>query len=208
MFFVGAPLLPLLPENVFIMAFSLFETVLKVQKAFSKNNIAELRELSNLCGDNLVLEPNTAILDLSILSYALSKLSEKQHILKDKSWTSFSRSVEKNLRKCLDCEKSGDAAVCDKILVDTINSIGVLESRDKRYVRGIVDKARLKIASRLYAQGVSLGNASQITGALRRDISHYSGKTMMHDRAGVTKNIGQRLKHVRRIFGKKGMESE
>ncbi|MBI5158558.1 hypothetical protein HY992_00375 [Candidatus Micrarchaeota archaeon] len=81
--------------------------------------------------------------------------------------------------------------------------VGSVESRDRRYVRTVVEKARLKIASRLYAQGISLGNAAEITGVSKRDVAHYSGKTMVHDRAGVTKNITERLGGVLKLFGKK-----
>lgn len=184
------------------MVFLLAETVLKLQKAISTKNIVLLREISNYCADNLVLEPKTIVLNLALFSYALSKLSEKQHILKDKSWHSFTRLVEKKLGKCFESAKTGDVVSCERVLVELMDSVGVVESRDRRYVRSIIDKGRIKIASRLYAQGVSLGNAAEITGALKRDVAHYAGKTMMHDRAGITMNILERLKRVRKIFSR------
>lgn len=185
------------------MAFSVQETISKLRKAVSRKDIAFLREISSNCSNTLISEPSNLVLNLAILSYAFSKLSEKQHVLKDKSWFSFSRLVEKKLKKCFVLAESGDLASCESLVVELVERVGSVESRDRRYVRSVVEKARLKIASRLYAQGISLGNAAEITGVSKRDVAHYSGKTMVHDRAGITKNITERLGGVLKLFGKK-----
>jgi hypothetical protein len=85
-----------------------------------------------------------------------------------------------------------------------INSISqdliAFDSEDRRYVHSLFNKARLKFATYLYAQGFSLSNAVALTETNKSAVLSYSGKTLMHDRVGKTKSIEERLKHVRKVF--------
>ena len=74
------------------------------------------------------------------------------------------------------------------------------EASDRRFITDMLSKAKLKVASTLYAQGFSLGNASEITGVEKREIQSYAGGTMMFDRVKPEKTMVQRLKILMKIF--------
>jgi len=63
-----------------------------------------------------------------------------------------------------------------------------------------LQKGKLKIASVLYAQGISLGNASELTGSDKREVLLYAGQTMMFDRLKEKRGIEDRMKELRKIF--------
>ena len=75
-----------------------------------------------------------------------------------------------------------------------------MDEKDRRFVKGILTKGRLKIASTLYAQGISLGNAAEMTGTDKREVLLYAGQTMMFDRLKEKKSMEERMKDLREIF--------
>lgn len=76
-----------------------------------------------------------------------------------------------------------------------------MESEDPRFVKSLMEKGRLKTAAILYAQGISLSLASELTGVPKQDIMDYSGKTMMADKVMDTVSMRERIKSAKKIFG-------
>jgi hypothetical protein len=104
------------------------------------------------------------------------------------------------LRQCESSAKSADYSSLGKSQEKVLASIGKIDDEDRRFVKGILQKGKLKIASVLYAQGISLGNAAEITGAEKRELLLYAGQTMMFDRLCEKKSIEERMKDLREIF--------
>ena len=101
------------------------------------------------------------------------------------------------------CEGLAKTAEYDALVVaqgKILSSMEKLDEEDRRFVKGILQKAKLKIASTLYAQGISLGNASEIAGADKRELLLYAGQTMMFDRLHEKKSMEERMKELRGIF--------
>ena len=188
------------------MAYSLFEAVIEIFEAFNRRDIKELRKISNKCTNSLVLAEERGMLGLSVISYALAKMLEKPRYGKSDKWDEFASNTQKKLRECSVYAKEGKTSEFKACVEELEKGMQETEDRDKRYVRDLLYKARIKIASTLYAQGFSLGSAAELTGASERDIASYAGKTMIFDRAGRTKSIGERLEGVRKLFRKKASE--
>ena len=64
----------------------------------------------------------------------------------------------------------------------------------------LVTKGRLKMAATIYAQGIGLGVAAEVTGLDKQEILDYAGETMMFDRLKEEMTIGDRLKNARKFL--------
>ncbi len=90
-----------------------------------------------------------------------------------------------------------------KVVGDLLELLNDVDKRDRRYINSIIHTTKIKIGASLYAQGVSLGKASYLSGAAKNDILKYAGKTLISDRFGKTYSIMERVKHVRGLFRSK-----
>ena len=87
-----------------------------------------------------------------------------------------------------------------KCLNDIMDLGCSVDDKDKRFVENIVTHGRVKIGSTLYAQGLSIGKASEIAGVSKEKIFQYSGRTLISDRFGKTISIKERVNNVKSIF--------
>ncbi|MFH1470887.1 MAG: hypothetical protein ABIF01_04015, partial [Candidatus Micrarchaeota archaeon] len=138
---------------------------------------------------------------LSIISYVLGKIIEKPRYFKDSRGEDLGFFVQKKLLECLEYAKHGRKEDFSRASHELLTHLGEFDERNRHYVRGLIDKAKLKIAARLYAQGFSLSYVVSITGADTREVLKYIGQTLMFDRVGKTKEVKERLANARRIFG-------
>lgn len=171
-----------------------------IYDAFRRSDIKLLRKISNTCAESMATGDEEGMLALSIISYVLGKIVEKPRYFKSEKMDEFASFVEKKLLECSELAKKNDkrgfSACCNAIMT----YLGDFDEKNRHYVRGLFDKAKLKIASRLYAQGFSLSYVISITGANTQEVLKYIGQTLMFDRVGKTRNVEERLEHARKIF--------
>ena len=172
-----------------------------VYKAFKEGDIKFLRKISNLCAESLATGEEEGMLSLSAISYVLGKIMEKPRYRGNKKLDELTLFVENKLKQCSEQAKAGDNMAFAQNCSDITVYLEEFDEKNRRYVRGLFDKAKLKIAARLYAQGFSLSYVVSITGADTREVLKYIGQTLMFDRVGKTKNVQERLSNARKIFG-------
>lgn len=170
----------------------------QVLDAFKERNQKKLRKLNDTIMKEALLDFTKPIYELAVLSYILAKIVSKPRFLVKEN-KHLLKKIETDIRvltKILDREE-------DEVLKGFQNvsgSITDLEKIDRRFVRNLVSKGSLKTAATMYAQGVSLGLASQMTGMSKQDILDYAGKTMMFDRVKEELSVKERLKAARRLI--------
>jgi hypothetical protein len=157
-----------------------------MQKAYRKRKFKDLKELTEQITNDLIQEFSQEGAELAILSYLLSKILTKIR---------FEEQHEDIVLDKLDviC-KAGNNQDIPKSIRELNDVVLEMESEDKRYVIDILTKARIKIASKLYAKGVSLGVVSKSFGIPQQEIMSYAGKTMMFDRLKEEIDVRKRLK--------------
>jgi len=176
--------------------------ILEMISSLERRNVHGLRSLSNSCLHELAVNEESSLLQPAILAYALAKVMEKQHFWRDRSQDDFFLSVSKKLREAEEQARAGDDAKATSTLTELIDMLEKLDVSEQRFVRSLLNRARVKSASTLYAQGFSLGRALEITGADKRDVVDYIGKTVMFDRVGKTKTMQERLKALKKLITK------
>jgi len=182
----------------------LLPSVKALRKALEDRDIAALRKISNSAIDSTAMENGEESFLTALVSYMLSKLITKTHYWGIKEKAKFIGAVLKKLDKCVESLEQGDSKPYLNTMQQVIEEMRALELADPRYVQNFEMKARTKLASRLYAQGFSLSLAAALTGAHKRDLMQFSGRTLIADHTEKTKSMEERLSHVRRLFSEGG----
>ncbi len=169
-----------------------------VLTAFKKRNQKKLRKLND--GLQRILIPNFSkpLFELTVLSYILSKIVSKPRFLtavyKERMYL-----IERKFEELIKTIYSADENKIIQLFQGICNAIRELEKEDPRFIQDLITKGNLKTAATVYAQGISLGIASEITKIDKQDILNYAGRTMMFDRIKEEKDIQERIKVARRL---------
>jgi len=159
------------------------DMVLKAWSALKNRNADQLREISGLCSDSAAVSQDEKILKLSLITYCFNKLLSKVHY-RDK--------VEKLLDKSIERLNYGDF---DGVLA-------LIEEFDRKYSffeGSLIEKARVKIASRMYSSGLSMSQSADLLKISVSNLLEYVGVTRVHNEM-TTMGAMDRLKIARTIF--------
>ncbi len=174
------------------------ELAWEVLGAFKRRDQRQLRKLNDEILNSAAMSFNQTHFRLAVFSYVLSKIASKPRLLAsvntpalksiEGAMSTLIRSIENNV------DSSPAFAQLDR-------SISNLERIDQRFIVDLVTKGKLKMAATLYAQGLSLGTASEVTGIDKQEILDYAGETMMFDRLKEEKPMSERIKIARSLIG-------
>lgn len=171
----------------------------KIVSAFKKRDQRALRKLNDEVMKATAVDCEQVCFDVVVYSYVLSKIVSKPRLL-GPEFRSALISIEHVLDRIEDAIESGNKEEALGLFFELQKAIGRLEERDPRFVIGLVTKGKLKMAATLYAQGISLGVAADITGLEKQEILDYAGETMMFDRLKDEKSIAERMKIARKLL--------
>ncbi len=180
---------------------SLKEIGLSIYEAFKRRDQRKLRKLNDKILRNAVLKFSYKLYDMAVFSYVLSKIISKPRYA-SKEMEKFMEPLELDLKQMA---KSADECSEEEWKIQSKlfeNDIEHLEGEDPRFIISLMQKGKLKVAVTLYAQGISLGLASERTGMNKQDILDYAGKTMMFDRLKEEKGILERVRVLRKMVEK------
>lgn len=171
----------------------------EIYLAFKKRDAKKLRKLDESMLREASLAYSKKLYYMAVISYVLSKILSKPRYL-EHTYHERIAGIEKSLEtisicKEDDCNEEQFKAHFDKLETAIKN----LEAEDPRFVIDLLSKGKLKVAATLYAQGISLGMASEITGVEKQEILSYAGHTMMFDRIKEEKTATDRLKALKAI---------
>jgi hypothetical protein len=183
-----------------IVALSLSETAVIINRALSERDVRSMRKINDRCIDETAVKFGTHTYHYALISYVLSKVISKPRYYKQIRAKESLAKVSALLKQCEGFAKSADYSSLLSCQDKILTSIEKMDETDRRFVKGIITKGKLKIASSLYAKGISLGSASEMTGTDKLELQLYAGQTMMFDRLREKKTIKDRMKDLREIF--------
>lgn len=167
------------------------KTIKKINKAFKKEKSTELRKISNSIIEKTLQTKNPQLIELSIISYSLSKILRKPHYRKTQKWKEFKQKINKKLKKAKKQEK----------LPEITKTIHEFNEEAGNYIETQIHHARVKQASRLYALGMSLSRAAETTGAEKEQLLQYVGSTKISEKYRTTIPVKKRYEITRKIIG-------
>ncbi len=161
--------------------------------AYKKRRVVDLKNISENITNGLMQEFSQDGVELAIISYLLYKLLTKRRFEEEGK-----DQVGEKLSEI--CKKGRDQDVLQSI--KELNGLALeIEATDKRYVIDLLTKAKIKIAAKLYAKGISLGTVSKAIGIPQQEIMSYAGKTMMFDRVKGEITVSERIKTAKGVLG-------
>jgi len=178
---------------------TLFEYAPRILAAFKKRSQRRLRKLNDYVLKEAAIEPNKLNFHLSIISYVLAKIVSKPRFLRRECEPMLAE-IENALEKLVRRMGRADENEILGIFSEVEKAVSHLDERDPRFVTGLIEKGRLKMAATFYAQGMSLGVAADMTGMEKQEILDYAGQTMMFDRLEEEKSITERMKTARQLI--------
>ncbi len=177
----------------------LTQIAMKILAAFRKRDQRSLRKLNDEVLKLAGLDRDKVCFELAIYSYVLSKVVSKPRYL-DKEYEQSLKGIAQVFQMIVDKMESPDQDEVISLFSDLENAIARLEEKDPRFIVDLVTKGRLKMAATIYAQGIGLGVAAEVTGLDKQEILDYAGETMMFDRLKEEMTIGDRLKNARKFL--------
>ena len=182
------------------MALSLSETAVLIENALADHDVRAMRKINDRCIEETAIKFEQPTYLFALISYVLSKIISKPRYFKQKKQKESLSALTLSLRLCEQQAKNADYSGLISTQNKILTSIEKMDDEDRRFVKGLITKGKLKIASTLYAQGISLGNAAEMTGTDKREVLLYAGQTMMFDRLQEKKSMNERMKDLREIF--------
>lgn len=178
---------------------TLFEYIPKIHAAFKKRDQRRLRKLNDYVIQETALDSSKINFEIAILSYVLSKIVSKPRLLSH-DYDSILRDIEFGLQNIMRRMKRGNEEEILSGFKQVERAIGRMDKKDKRFTLSLFTKAKLKTAATVYAQGMSLGVASEMTGMEKQEILDYAGNSMMFDRLKEEKTLHERMKTARQMI--------
>ena len=149
--------------------------------AFKHRDQRRLRKLNDDILNSAALSFNAMHFKLAVFSYVLSKITSKPRLLSHEHAPAL-KNIENALSSVIRSLETNDPKISDSAFAQLDRAISNLEKADARFIINLVTKGKLKMAATLYAQGLSLGVASDVTGIEKQEILDYAAETMMFDR--------------------------
>ena len=171
-----------------------------LRTAFQIEDTIALKESSQDCLQSAAMLNDQNYASLALIGYSLNKLVSKRHIVIDKKWANIKAKIMRELDLAAYSLSREKPKAFGKSLDTIIEIVTEVDNEFGRYAIGIEEKARLKMASAAYGLGLSLSQASELTGAQKEDVQGYIGWTKMHDEEGRTMGIEARLRPLRKMF--------
>ncbi|MDO8634173.1 MAG: hypothetical protein Q7K34_02675 [archaeon] len=182
------------------MSYKQLEMMEEISASFNNEDSFGLKEASNRALGLAVAGFDKTYAKIAIAAYVLSKITSKEHILKNPLWHDVKNTILKALEDAAEILRKNKAKKFEKKLGEIEEDTREIDKKFGNYLKNTWDKAKIKIASSAYAQGLSLSQATEIAGADKADLQNYIGFTKIHDEGKTSSSMKHRMKILREVF--------
>lgn len=173
-----------------------------ILNAFRKRKDKQLRKLKDVLIKEASMTGRRLYFELAVVAYILSKITSKPRLM-EAGYQQYLKEIEHAVVELVTgVQKGATDEQLAPLLQKVEKAVLKLERADQRFFRDLVSKGKLKLAATMYAQGLSLGTAAEMSGIEKQDIQDYAGNTLMFDRVKEEVKPTERLKKFRRYAGK------
>jgi hypothetical protein len=159
-----------------------FKYINELIQSIENKDVSNLKSTSKKLVELSIKYESKILAQLAILSYCLFKILTKPHLNQNPKWPRL-RSYILSVLKNKQFENISD------ILVEVYK----LDVDFGYFIRNIVDKAKLKLASEAYALGMSLSASANYFDVNLFDLTQYIGEIKIHDEDRTPFGIYERL---------------
>lgn len=179
----------------------ILEILKKAQTAVSKDDIKSLKDLSNLIVDSASIHQDTDSVTMTVMIYSLSKIFERSDYRKTKGWDIFYKNVVNNLKDAYLQLYNGHFDKYREKIKGILDVIDKLDSKLKKYVKEVIERAYIAKGSRFHEHGISVGRVAEMLGISKWELMEYIGKTGIPDVPdNIDRSISRRIYTARKLF--------
>ncbi len=166
----------------------------KLLKAIQAHDHNEMVSLSNQTIHDASIFQEDDPLTLAVVVYALAKIYQR---CCEKSITY--PDVTSNLQKAYDALSADNLQTYRSSIKKVIQKVSQYDERLKQYIQEVIERAKVKKASKLHEHGISIARTAELLGLSQWELQSYIGQTVTeapHDGVPVRK----RLQTARELF--------
>lgn len=178
---------PIIKEDI-------LDVLKKVIEVLKTEDYAALSELSNHTIHDASIFQEDDPLTLAVLVYALSKV-----ISRCMERRQACPNISPSLQKAYEALEQDDDNAYRAVIKNILRDIGEMDAQLKLYIQEVIEKAKIKKASKLYEHGISIARTAELLGLSQWELQNYIGKTITdipHD--GL--KVSERLRRARELF--------
>ncbi|MBI4044238.1 MAG: hypothetical protein HY392_00850 [Candidatus Diapherotrites archaeon] len=182
------------------MSYKQLEMMEEISESFNREDSFALKEASNRALGMAVAGFDKTYAKIAIAAYVLSKITSKEHILKNPLWSDVKNTILAALEEAAQILRKNKAREFQEKLGEIEEDTREIDKKFGNYLKNTWDKAKIKIASSAYAQGLSLSQASELAQANKADLQNYIGFTKIHDEGKTSSSMKHRMKMLRELL--------
>lgn len=180
---------------------NILSIIKKTLPLIKKDKILELKNLSNHTLHSASVFQDEYNISIAVLVYSLSKIFERTHYRDLKTWKTFYKYVITDLEKAQKALAKNDINEYKQAIRNLFSVINRLDPKLSRYIKEVIEKAKINKASRIHEHGISTERTAELLGISQWELMDYVGKTGISDTSySITKNVKDRLKITRSLF--------
>lgn len=178
----------------------LLRCINKLVEALQKNNGGELKAIGREMGEHALVEGEKAFVEIGVVAYSANKVLDKRHLSSLPEWHHVRERVVTRVHAAVAALKNGRREELLSSLSSAVSELDHFSLAEGRFQTSLALKARVKIATDVYAHGASLGKACELTGAPKQEILPYLGATKLSDKF-ISLPLSDRFSFAKTLFG-------
>ena len=175
----------------------------KVKTSLQKKDYVRIKNLSNNIIHAASIEQSPDVISIAVITYALSKLIERETYKTYRAWPKFYRNYIAHIDHAITALEKNDIEKFREEIAAIRELIRNLSGKLQKYIKDVFRHAQINKASRIYEHGISMSKTAKILGISVWELAEYSGTTGIADvDLSITIPIKKRIKIAEKIFAK------
>ncbi len=174
---------------------AMLKRALAILEKPEERGVFELEELSNHIIHSATIFQDEDSISAAVLIYSIYKTIERAGVNPEV----YSR-IRPKLREACSALENKEFEGYRAAAKEMSKIISEIDVKFKKYVEEIMDKAKIKKGTSIYAHGISIARVAEILGISQWDLMNYVGKTEITEFSVGGLDIESKLKYVRGIF--------
>lgn len=178
----------------------LIGTLKQIKYAIDGEDSESLRELSNhtIHCSSIYLEKRA--LYIAMITYSLSRIIEKGPIKKanEKEFKDFTDDMKNKIGNLINFLEERKFDEIDECIKKMLKNISDFDNYFGRYVKDVLDFARIQKGTKIYEHGLSLSSVAELIDVSKWDLMEKVGETKEFD--DPPENVKERFQRLKKII--------
>jgi len=182
------------PKDKILDRNHIIQVLKETKSALKEENAIKLKDLSNQTIHCATCDQESGSLAIAIITYALSKIIEREDKKRIKNWPLFVQRFNSFIDLAIKSAQDNNPKAFNENIIRARKTIVNASPKIKGYLEDTLKKATINKASKLYEHGISLGQTAQLLGLTQWEISEYTSQGKEQEYVASPLSAKQRVK--------------